>query len=164
MAQTIKRLPARQETQVQSLGQEDPLEKEMATHSSILACKIPQTEKPGRLQCMGSQRVGHDWATSHGHQLNRREFEQTPEDSEGQGSLACCSPRDHKESDTTQQLNSERHQLRYNWVQHYYISFRCISLILCRCILQMIPTINLVNIHHHGANSEPLQLSRQEGR
>ena len=48
------------ETQVQSLGQEDPLEKEMATHSSILAWRIPWTEEPGGLQSMGSQRVGHD--------------------------------------------------------------------------------------------------------
>ena len=53
-----------QETQVQSLGQEDPLEKEMATHSSILAWKIQWTEEPRRLQSMGSQRVRHDWATS----------------------------------------------------------------------------------------------------
>ena len=60
MAQTVKRLPTIWETQVQSLGWEDPLEKEMATHSSILAWKIPQMEKPGRLQSMGSQRVGHD--------------------------------------------------------------------------------------------------------
>ena len=52
------------ETQVRSLGREDLLEKEMATHSSILAGKIPWTEDPGRLQSMGSQRVGHDWATS----------------------------------------------------------------------------------------------------
>ena len=52
-----------QETQVQSLGQEDVLEKEMATHSSILAWKIPWTEEPGGLQSMGSQRVGHDLAT-----------------------------------------------------------------------------------------------------
>ena len=52
------------ETWFQSLGQEDPLEKEMATHSSILAWRIPWTEEPGRLQSMGSQRVGHDWATS----------------------------------------------------------------------------------------------------
>ena len=60
-----------QETQVQSLGQEDPLEEEMATHSSILVWKIPWTEEPGRLQSMGSQRVGHDWATSlHGHRRN----------------------------------------------------------------------------------------------
>ena len=53
-----------QETQVRSLGQEDPLEKEMATHSSTLAWKIPQTEERGRLQSLGSQRVGHNWATS----------------------------------------------------------------------------------------------------
>ena len=49
-----------QETQVQFMGQEDPLKEEMATHSSILAWKIPWTEEPGRLQSMGSQRVGHD--------------------------------------------------------------------------------------------------------
>ena len=65
VAQTVKRLPTVQETRVQCLGQEDPLEKEMATHSSTLAWKIPWTEEPGRLQSMGSQRVGHDWATSH---------------------------------------------------------------------------------------------------
>ena len=53
-AQTVKRLPAMRETRVQSLGWEDPLEKEMATHSSTLAWKIPQTEEPGRLQSMGS--------------------------------------------------------------------------------------------------------------
>jgi len=52
------------ETQVQSLGQKDLLEKEMVTHSGIFAWKIPWTEKPGRLQAMGSQRVGHNWATS----------------------------------------------------------------------------------------------------
>ena len=56
----IKRLPTMQETQVQSLGQEDPLEKEMANYSSTLAWKIPSTEEPGRLQFMGSQRVGYD--------------------------------------------------------------------------------------------------------
>ena len=60
MAQKVKHLPAIQETLVQSLIQEDPLEKEMATHSSTLAWKIPWTEKPGRLQSMGLQRVGHD--------------------------------------------------------------------------------------------------------
>ena len=60
MAQTVKRLPIMRETWVQSLGQEDLLEKEMATHSSILAWKIPRAEKPGRLQSIGSQRVGHD--------------------------------------------------------------------------------------------------------
>jgi len=56
----VKRLPAMWETWVQSLGQEDPLEKEMATHFSTLAWKITWTEKPVRLQSMGSQRVGHD--------------------------------------------------------------------------------------------------------
>ena len=60
VAQTVKHLPAMQETWVQSLGLEDPLEKEMATHSSILAWRIPWTEEPGRLQSMGLQRVGHD--------------------------------------------------------------------------------------------------------
>ena len=64
VAQRLKGLPAMQETWVQSLGQEDPLEKEMATHSSILAWRIPWTEKLGGLQSTGSQRVGHDWATS----------------------------------------------------------------------------------------------------
>ena len=59
MAQRVKRLPTTRETRVQSLGREDPLEKEMAPHSSILAWKIPWMEKPGRLQSMGSQRVGH---------------------------------------------------------------------------------------------------------
>ena len=60
MAQKIKRLPAMKETGAQSLGQEDPLEKGMATHSSILAWIIPWTEEPGGLQSMGSQRVGQD--------------------------------------------------------------------------------------------------------
>ena len=60
VAQTVKRLPTMQETWVQSLGREDLLEKEMATHSSILARKIPWAEEPGRLQSMGSQRIGHN--------------------------------------------------------------------------------------------------------
>ena len=60
VAQMVKNLPAMQETRIQSLGGEDPLEEEMTTHSSILACGIPWTEEPGGLQSMGSQRVGHD--------------------------------------------------------------------------------------------------------
>ena len=60
MAQTVKYLPAMQETWVPSLGWEDPMEKEMATHSNILPWKIPWTEEPGGLQSMGSQRVGYD--------------------------------------------------------------------------------------------------------
>ena len=64
VAQTVRNLPAMQETWVLSLGQEDPLEKEMATCSSILAWRIPWTEKPDGLQSMGSQRVGCDRATN----------------------------------------------------------------------------------------------------
>ena len=60
MVQTVKNLPAMWETQVRSLGQEDPLEKEKATNSSNLAWEIPCTEEPGGLQFMGSQRVGHN--------------------------------------------------------------------------------------------------------
>ena len=60
MAQMVKRLPAMQETRVRSLGWEDPLGKEMATHSSVLAWRIPWMEEPGGLQTTGSQRVGHD--------------------------------------------------------------------------------------------------------
>ena len=60
MAQMVKNLPAMQESQVQSLGQEDLLAKEMAAHSSILTWRIPWTEGPGRLQSMGKQRVGHN--------------------------------------------------------------------------------------------------------
>ena len=60
VAQMVKNLPAMQETQVPSLGQEDPLEKGMATYSSILAWRIPWTEEPGGLKSMGSQRVRHD--------------------------------------------------------------------------------------------------------
>ena len=108
VAQRLKRLPPMQETQVWSLGQEDPLEKEMVTHSSTLAWRIPWTEEPSRLQSMGSQRVGHNWVASlslswhfmgqvqkmrgptqveQHHWLNGHEFEQSPEDSEGQGGL-----------------------------------------------------------------------------
>ena len=64
VAQRVKHLPAMWETWVQSQGGEDPLEKEMATHSSTLAWKVPWTEEADRLQSMGSQRVRHDWATS----------------------------------------------------------------------------------------------------
>ena len=60
VAQTVKHLPTVRETWVRSLGQEDPLEKEMATHSSTFARKIPWTEEPGMLQSMGSQRVRHN--------------------------------------------------------------------------------------------------------
>ena len=65
VAQTVKRPPAMQETRVRSLGQEDPLEKKMAIHSSTLAWRIPWMKEPGGLQSVGSQRSGHDWVTSH---------------------------------------------------------------------------------------------------
>ena len=64
VAQMVKRLPAMRKTQVRSLGWEDPLEKEMETHSSTLAWKIPWMEEPGRLHSMGLQRVRHYWATN----------------------------------------------------------------------------------------------------
>ena len=64
VAQMVKTLPAMQETWVQSLDREDPLEKGMATQSSILAWRTPWTEEPGGLQFMGSQRVKHDWTTN----------------------------------------------------------------------------------------------------
>ena len=63
VAQTVKNMPAMQETRVQSLSQEDPLEKDMATHSSILAWRIPWTEESGGPQSMGSQRDGHNLVT-----------------------------------------------------------------------------------------------------
>ena len=64
VAQMVRNLPAMQETWVWSLGQEDPLEKGMATHTNILAWKTPWTEEPGGLKCRRSQRVGHDWETN----------------------------------------------------------------------------------------------------
>ena len=63
VAEMVKNLPAMWEIQILSLGWEDPLDKEMATHSSILAWRIPWTEEPGRLLSMGLERVGYDWAT-----------------------------------------------------------------------------------------------------
>ena len=74
MAQSVKNLPVMQETQemwVQSLGEEDPLEQEMATHSSNLAWKIPRIEEPGR-QSMGSQRIVYNRATKHAHILQKQ--------------------------------------------------------------------------------------------
>ena len=64
VAQMVKNLPAMQETQVSSLGWEDPLEKGMAIHFTILAWKVPWTEEPGGLQSVGSKRVRHNWVTN----------------------------------------------------------------------------------------------------
>ena len=69
----VKHLPTMQETWVRSLAQEDPLEKEMAPHSSTLAWKFPRTEEPGSLPSMGLQRVGHDWTTSLSYRLQKGE-------------------------------------------------------------------------------------------
>ena len=71
VAQTVKCLPTVRETRVQSLGWEDPLDKEMATHSSILAWEIPWTENPGRLQSMGSQRVRRNFTSLHFIQMDQ---------------------------------------------------------------------------------------------
>ena len=75
VAQMVKNLPAIQETQVWSPGQKDPLEKRIATYSSILAWRIPWTEDPDRLQSMGSQRITHDWMNKHN---NKTEASQLP--------------------------------------------------------------------------------------
>ena len=76
VAQMVKNLPAIWETQVQPLGWEDPLEKGMTTHSSILACRTPWTEEPCGLQSMGSQRVRRDWATNtHTHNWIQHELD-----------------------------------------------------------------------------------------
>ena len=74
MAQTVKNLPAMQETMVQSPSAIDTLEREMATHSSILAWRIPRTEEPGRLQPPGSQGVGHDCTKQRIRAMNRNSY------------------------------------------------------------------------------------------
>ena len=122
MAQRLKRLPARRETRVQSLGREDPREKEMATHSSSLAWKIPWTEEPGGLPSMGSQRVGHDWVTSLSlftFMLWRTKWQPTPVflpgESQGWGSLVGCRLWGRTESDTTERLHSPMAALGLPW-------------------------------------------------
>ena len=108
VAQRLKRLPGMWETWVRSLGREDPLEKEMATHSSTLAWRIPWREEPGRLQSMGSLRVRHDWTTSlslFSFMHWRRKWQPTPVlmpgESHGGKSLVGYSPWGRKELDTT---------------------------------------------------------------
>ena len=85
VGQMIKSLPEVQETQVQSLGQEDPLEKEMSTHSSTVAWKIPWTKECGRLQSMGWQRVGYHWAMSLTHSAYKLNIQ-------GDNKQAWCTP------------------------------------------------------------------------
>ena len=137
VAQTVKRLPTMQEIRVQSLGQEDLLEKEMATHSSILAWKIPWTEEPGRLQSMGSQKVGDDWVTSLSLSLTQwtwvwacsRRWWRT-------GSLVCCSPWGLKESDTTEWLkNNNNINIHILTTISWKLSHLCSDFKLCDCML-----------------------------
>ena len=87
MAQTVKNPPAVQKASVRSLGWEDPLKEGMATHSSILAWRIPGTEEPGGLQSVGPQRVGHDWATKRRTEQEKRRIKSPP--GENQFSLTC---------------------------------------------------------------------------
>ena len=112
-----------QKTWVQSLGQEDSLEKEMANHFSTLAWKIPWTEDPGGLQSMGSLRVGHNWATS----LSlftfmhwRRKWQPTPVflpgESQGRGSLVGCRLWGRTESDTTE-ATYQQQQHHHHWTE-----------------------------------------------
>ena len=96
VALPVKNWPAMWEIQVRFLGWEGPLAKGMATHFSILHWKISWTEEPGWLQSMGSQRVGHDWATN--------THSQAPGVDDGQGGLACCSSWCCKDLDRTEPL------------------------------------------------------------
>ena len=118
MAQRLKRLPLMQETWVQALGWEDPLEKEMATHSSIPAWRIPWMAEPGRLQSAGSQRVGHDWVTSLRTYCWSRQWHPTPVllpgKSHGRRTPVGCSPLGSVELDTTEWL-------------HFHFSLSCIG-------------------------------------
>ena len=116
IAQLVKNLPAMQEIQVRSLGREDPLEKEMAVHSSILAWRIPRTEEPGGLQSTGSQRGEHDWATSL--------------------SLSC-----HLISDTNNTSFMCHSSLREQWLLHMEVTFVhvcvCASWVGAGCTVQV---------------------------
>ena len=118
VAQTVKRLPTMRETQVQPLGQEDILEKEMSTHASTLAWKIPWMEEPGRLQSMKSQRVRHDWATSVSFTFWRREWQPTPVflpgEPHGQRDLVVYNLWGCKDLDTTERRTLSL-SLTSNW-------------------------------------------------
>ena len=103
VAQMVKNLPIVWETQVQSLGREDLLEKGMATNSSILAWNIPWMEEPGRLQFMGLQRVGHNWVICTFFLSPAPVF--LPEEFHGQRSLAGYCPWCHRKLDMTEQLS-----------------------------------------------------------
>ena len=109
--QMIKNLPAMQKTQVWSLSREDPLERDMTTHSSILARKVPRTEEPGGLQTMGSQRVRHDWAT------NAHKVSPCARHRGGQGGFGDIDPSWHLE-------NHKWKDTDYKRLFHFCHSFR----------------------------------------
>ena len=113
MAQTVKRLPTMWETWVRSLRQEDPLEKEMATHSSTLAWKIPWMEEPGRPQSVRSQRVGDNWATS-------PSWEVQGFSSSSVGKDSACNAGDSGSVPALGRSPGEGHgnQLRYSWLEN----------------------------------------------
>ena len=125
VAQTVKHLPTVWETRVRFLGREDPLEREMATHSSTLAWKIPWMEEPGRLRSMWLLRVGHDWATSlllFTLTQWRRKWQPTPVflpgESHGWRSLVGYSPWGRKDSDTTHCLKfTSSESFSHQWEQ-----------------------------------------------
>ena len=104
VAQTVKNLPAIQETWVSSLGQEDPLEKWTATHSSILAWRIPWTEEPGGLPFMGLQRVSHNWTTNTHRNKGTREMISNP--TAPPPSFSTLRPLDLKENMKPDRFNS----------------------------------------------------------
>ena len=120
-AQRLKCLPAMWETQVWSLGREDPLEKEMVTHSNILAWRIPWREEPGRLQPTGSQRVGHDWVTSLTHSLRYADDTTLMAESEELKSLLMKVKVEWKSWLKTQHSKNEDHGIQ----SHYFVANRC---------------------------------------
>ena len=133
MAQLVRSLPAMQETRVQSLGWEDPLEKETATHSSVLAWKIPRMEEPGRLQSMGSQRVRLHFQlslSSSGREYQLISFESTK-------SLERSSPFRPKHgfllSPTLDCMKSLQFQLLFSWRSAGVYSECLLAVLWCCC-------------------------------
>ena len=146
VAQPVKRLPAMQEIRVQSLGQEDPLEEEMVTHSSTLAWKIQWTEKPGRLQSMGLQRVGHDWATSLTHSLTHSWI------------VTWSSPRSSDSRELTHHLILHPVKLK-GWVSSMNLSFTCLPYSSSLLLFQRLSSV--CSLHNRPINPRDKVL-RQE--
>ena len=121
----VKSLPAMQETQILSLGQEDPLEKGIATHSSILAWRSPWTEEPGGLQSMGSQSVGQDWVTS------ISQFLSTWTDSLWAWFFSFFFPTSFPPTLLLNKQPPSPHHTRHHWVVHSHISQIFIRILFC---------------------------------